>query len=88
MRNNPKVGGVRGSIEIDITKSQYDSCIEGLVVYSQYYEYKLSNYLDKAAESLFGFISVLPGAFSAYRMEAIKGRPLQEYLKGLEDEQK
>ena len=44
---------------------------EGLIVYAQYYEYKLSNYLDKAAENLFGFISVLPGAFSAYKMAAI-----------------
>ena len=49
MRRNKNVGGVCGSIEIDIKNSQFDSCSEGLVVYSQYYEYKLSNYLDKAA---------------------------------------
>ncbi len=71
------MGGVCGSIEIDLATMAFDSCAEALVVYSQYYEYKLSNYLDKAAESLFGFISVLPGAFSAYKMRAIEGRPLE-----------
>ena len=51
--------------------------MEFLLVYSQYYEYKISSYLDKAAENLFGFISVLPGAFSMYRMQAIEGSPLK-----------
>ena len=59
--------------------------MEALVLYSQYYEYKVSNYLDKAAENLFGFISVLPGAFSVYRLSAIQGKPLREYFRGLEE---
>lgn len=42
--------------------------IEGFViVYAQYVEYKISHYLDKSFESLFGFVSVLPGAFCTLR---------------------
>ena len=47
-----------------------------------YSEYKIAHYLDKAAESLFGFVSVLPGAFSTFRWEAVKGSPLDEFLRG------
>jgi len=59
---------------------------ESVVLRSQYVEYKLAHYLDKAIESMFGFVSVLPGAFSTYRWECIKGKPLEEFLKGARDE--
>ena len=42
-----------------------------LVVPAQTVEYKFSHMFDKALESVIGFITVLPGAFSAYRWDAL-----------------
>lgn len=56
------------------------------LVAAQNFEYKISNILDKPMESVFGFITVLPGAFSAYRYDAllnVNGEgPLEKYFKG------
>ena len=49
----------------------------------QYVEYVIGHYLDKMAENLFGFLSVLPGAFATFRVAAVKGQPLEKFLKPL-----
>nr|POF01297.1 chitin synthase c [Quercus suber] len=57
------------------------------LVAAQNFEYKMSNILDKPLESAFGFITVLPGAFSAYRYVALQNDktgqgPLEKYFAG------
>ncbi|KAF0699308.1 Aste57867_10098 [Aphanomyces stellatus] len=81
MERNYQIGGVAG--EIAVEQPNYFNP----VVAAQHFEYKISNIMDKSLESVFGFISVLPGAFSAYRYEAIRAvkgvGPLPEYFKSL-----
>ena len=45
--------------------------------------YQLSHNIDKAFEGLFNYQSVLPGAFSILRWEAIRKKPIEELLLGL-----
>ncbi|KAK4900817.1 hypothetical protein LTR27_001998 [Elasticomyces elasticus] len=80
----PMCAGACGEIKAMLEKGK--NLINPLVA-AQNFEYKMSNILDKPLESAFGFITVLPGAFSAYRFLALQNDktgqgPLDKYFAG------
>ena len=80
----PMCAGACGEIKAMLEKGK--NLINPLVA-AQNFEYKMSNILDKPLESAFGFITVLPGAFSAYRFIALQNDktgqgPLEKYFAG------
>ena len=67
----PDIGGACGEIQAhpkpnDISDTIMMTLLMKIMGLAQYFEYKMGHFLDKCYESLFGFISVLPGAFSTY----------------------
>jgi chitin synthase len=81
---NPNCAGACGEIKAML---EHGKKLYNPLVATQNFEYKMSNILDKPLESAFGFITVLPGAFSAYRFIALQNDarghgPLEKYFAG------
>lgn len=77
---NPQLGGAAG--EIKAKRAALSRILEG----AQDFEYQIGHILEKPMESVFGYVTVLPGAFSAYRWQAIRGEPLSQYFRLEESE--
>ena len=78
MHANKNCGGSCGEIEVDFEPDE--TFCSYILKAAQYYEYKLSHSPDKGCEAFFGYNSVLPGAYSLFRWDAIQGGPLDKFF--------
>ncbi|KAK0527225.1 hypothetical protein OC842_004943 [Tilletia horrida] len=71
---DPDIAGTCGEIRTSLGRGSKD--LGNPLVAAQNFEYKTSNILDKPLETVLGFVSVLPGAFSCYRFAALLNDPV------------
>lgn len=75
MENDDRIAGCCGEIIPENSKTF------NIIVQAQIVEYKFAHIMDKGLESIIGYVSVLPGAFSAYRWECLnENRTLDSYF--------
>lgn len=75
-KRNPWCGGLTGELRVERPYRNFLTSV-------QYMEWKVAHLLSKPVESLCGYLTVLPGAFSAFRWAAVEGEPLRRYFYGL-----
>lgn len=75
-RRYPDCGGATGDLSVERPYRNFITSV-------QFMEWKVAHFLSKPVESVCGYLTVLPGAFSAFRWEAIEGEPLRRYFYGL-----
>jgi chitin synthase len=104
MKLNPKVGSVCGYLRLIEEKVEEEEtaasvemdCLSSMLTVifdiqrAQQIENHLGHLIEKPFESAFKFIHALPGAFSAYSMEALrptgeKDQLLREYFREMDD---
>lgn len=73
MKTDKRIAGCCGEIR------PMETSFWNFVVSAQMVEYKFAHIFDKSLESLVGYITVLPGAFSAYRWSALRGEILKDH---------
>jgi len=75
-KRNPWCGALTGELRVERPYRNFLTSV-------QYMEWKVAHLLNKPIESLCGYLTVLPGAFSAFRWAAVEGEPLRRYFYGL-----